>query len=203
LAYTSLIGPLEIGNNNRIGPNAIVGTPGQDTREPRYDASRKRIKIGDNNIIREFTGVQKPCYEDLTSLGNDVFLMQSVHIPHDAILEDKVVVTPMVALAGLVRILEGASISMGSMLHQYTVIGQYSIVGMGSTVMKNVKPFSRYIPGKPMSLNEYAIRKFGFEPYREELLAYVIDAKAPTSERIGRIIEHYERLHTQSKRPQY
>jgi UDP-N-acetylglucosamine acyltransferase len=145
LPYTILTGPLIIGNNNIIGPNVIIGSPGADTRNPRYDSSNKLITIGDNNIIREFTAIQKPAYEELTSIGNNVFLMQGVHIQHDAIISDNVTITSAVALAGIVRILEGATISMGATIHQRSLIGHYSIVGMGAPVLKNVKPFSRYV----------------------------------------------------------
>ena len=47
---------------------------------------------------------------------------------------------------------------MACTINQYTVIGQYSIVATNAACMKNVKPFSRYIPGKPLSVNYYAIK---------------------------------------------
>jgi UDP-N-acetylglucosamine acyltransferase len=203
LPYTVLDGPLEIGNGNRIGPHVVIGSPGQDTRNPRYECSQKKIKIGNNNIIREFTAVQKPAYKDITQIGNDVFLMQSVHIPHDAVLEDKVVITPMVALAGIVRLLEGCNIGMGASIHQYSIIGQYSIVATGAAVLKNVKPFSRFIPGKPTSVNQYAVTKFGYSEFTDEISKYVLEDRMPSSERVLAIVEHYLKFHRQSERPQY
>lgn len=194
LPYTVLMGPLEIGDDNIIGPHAVIGTPGQDTRNPRYDSSNKFIQIGSRNIIREFVAIQKPCYQDITKLGNDIFLMQSVHIPHDAIIEDKVVITPMVVLAGITRILAGANLGMGCTVNQYTVIGQYSIVATGSATMKNVKPFSRYIPGKPNSVNEYAIKKFGFEHLRGEIERYVLADEMPKTKELALIVEHFNSL---------
>lgn len=203
LPYTVLTGPLTIGDDNIIGPHTVLGSPGQDTRNPRYDSSRKPVVIGSHNIIREFTAVQKPCYEELTQLGDHVFLMQSVHIPHDAIIEDQVVVTPMVVLGGITRILRGANLGMGCSIHQYSVVGQYSIVATGAAVVKNVKPFSRYIPGKPISVNDYAIKKFGFEAVRDEIHQYVLHGQKPKSDQLLAVVEHYERLHTNSKREQY
>jgi UDP-N-acetylglucosamine acyltransferase len=197
---TIIYGPTEIGNNNIIGPNVVIGMFGQDTRNPRYDASNAFIKIGNNNIIREFTSIQKPCYKEITELGNDIYLMQSVHIPHDAILEDKVVITPMCVLAGITRIMEGANLGMGCTINQYNVIGQYSIVATGAATMKNVKPFSRYIPGKELSVNDYAIKKYGYEDFREEIVQYVLNDKKPTSSIIQSIVEKFEKFHIESKR---
>jgi UDP-N-acetylglucosamine acyltransferase len=199
LPYTSLIGPLEIGNNNIIGPNAVIGSPGQDTRNPRYDSKNAKIQIGNNNIIREFTAIQKPCYKDITSLGDDIYLMQSVHISHDTIIQDKVVITPMVVLGGITKILTGANLALGVTINQYCVIGQYSIVGAGAAAVKNVKPFSRYIPGKPISVNEYAIKKYGFEEYLDEIKEYVLYNLQPKSKKIVSIIEEFNSLHELSK----
>lgn len=203
LPYTCLFGPLELGDDNIIGPNVVIGTPGQDTRNPRYDSSNCRIKIGSRNIIREFTAIQKPCYEDITLIGDDVYLMQSVHVPHDALIEDKVVITPMVALAGITRILEGANLAMGATISQYCVVGQYSIVATGAAVLKNVKPFSRYIPGKANSVNEYAIDKFGFSAYHDEICAYVLEDIPPASPDLVRLVGHFEKYAVASKRGFY
>lgn len=201
--YSVLYGPLTLGNRNWIGPHVTIGTPGQDTRNPRYDCSRSPIAIGNDCIIREYTAIQKPCYADITRLGDRVFLMQSVHVPHDAVLDDDVVITPMVVMGGLVRVMRGANLAVGCSLHQYTVIGPYSIVAMGAAVTKNVKPFARYIPGKPLSLNEYALKKNGMLDAVEELTAYVVHDERPTSPQLLAIIEEYDRACAKSGRPSY
>jgi UDP-N-acetylglucosamine acyltransferase len=201
--YTVILGPTVIGDENIIGPNVVIGGPGQDTRNPRYDSKNSLIEIGDRNIIREFTAVQKPCYQDITKIGSDVYLMQSVHIPHDAIIEDKVVITPMCVLAGITRILEGANIGMGATINQYSVIGQYSMIAMGSAVTKNIKPFSIFVPNKPIRPNLYAIDKFGFTDYTDEIINYVVEGKMPLTDKIYSIIENFEKLHVESKRNLY
>ena len=203
LPYTIILGPTEIGDDNIIGPHVVIGSPGQDTRNPRYDSSNSFIKIGNRNIIREFTGIQKPCYENITVLGNDIFLMQSVHISHDSNIMDKVVITPMCVLAGLSKILEGANLGMGCTINQYSVIGQYSIIATGSAVMKNVRPFSRYIPNKPISVNSYAIKKYGFEDIKDEIEAYVLEQIKPESEKLKKIIDVFNQAHLSSNGKMY
>jgi UDP-N-acetylglucosamine acyltransferase len=203
LPYSIIKGPVEIGNDNIIGPHVCIGQPGQDTRNKYYDSSNSIIKIGDRNIIREFCSIQKPCYEDITKIGNDVFLMQSVHIPHDCRISDNVVITPMCVLAGLTKILEGANLGMSCTISQYNVIGQYSIVATGAAAVKNVKPFSRYIPGKPISVNNYAIKKFGFDEYTVEISEYVLKNIYPKSEVVLAIINKFEELHINSKKELY
>ena len=203
LPYTVLQGPLEIGDANLIGPHAVIGSPGQDTRTPRYDHAAKPVRIGSHNIIREHVAIQKPCYEDLTVIGDHTHLMHGAHIPHDAWIEDHAVITPGVVMGGLVRILAGANLGLGCAIHQHGVIGQFSLIAMGSAIVRNVRPFSRYIPGKPLSVNTYAITKYGFEAHAAEIRRYVLDNESPVSEAILAIAAHYERLHLASGRREY
>lgn len=203
LPYTVIYGPTTIGDDNIIGPHVIIGTPGQDTRNKYYDSSDSRIEIGSRNIIREFTAIQKPCYEDLTFIGNDVFLMQSVHIPHDCHIYDGVVITPMCVLAGITRILEGATLGMGATVNQYTVIGQHSIVATGAAAMKDLKPFSKFVPNRPLSVNSYLVKKAGLEVYLPEIEKYVVDDIYPDSEPIKLIVDKFEELRKKYNRPKY
>lgn len=203
LPNTVIIGPTEIGDNNIIGPNVVIGSPGQDTRNPRYDSSNAKIKIGNNNIIREFTAIQKPCYKEITELGNDIFLMQSVHIPHDAYIEDKVVITPMCVLAGITKILKAANIGMGSTINQYCVVGQYSIVGTGSAVMKNIRPFSKYVSGNEPKVNTYALNKFGLTEHTDEINKYVLENSMPKHNTLLEIIEYYNHFANESNQKTY
>jgi UDP-N-acetylglucosamine acyltransferase len=203
LPYSVLYGPLEIGDNNLIGPHVIIGTSGEDTKDPRYDASNNLIKIGNNNIIREYSVIQKPRYEDSTQIGNDAYLMTGAYVPHDAILYDGVTLSPHVAIGGISRLMKSCTIGMGASVHQYSIIGQYSMVAANSAVIKNVKPFSRFIPGKPISINLYAIKKYGFEAFEKEIASYVLEDIIPHNLEILLIIEEFMKLHLASKRRLY
>lgn len=201
--YTTIFGPTQIGNNNIIGPHVVIGTPGQDTRNPRYDSTRCRIIIGNDNIIREFTAVQKPCYRDITVIKNRVYLMQGVHVPHDAVIHDDVVITPHVALGGISVLLPGVNIALGCTVHQYSVLGHYAIAGMGASVIKNIPPFGKYVPGKPLGVNHYAIDKFGFGAERDEIEAYLLEGRRPTMPRLVAIVSEFEQLAAVSRRDAY
>lgn len=203
LPYSVLIGPLKLGDNNWIGPNVVIGTPGEDTKNPRHDSSQKQIIIGDNNMIREHVAIQKPCYEELTFVGNNTYLMHGSHIPHDAILYDYSTLAPNAVVGGISKLMTGCNIGMGATIHQYSVIGQYSIVATNAAATKNVKPFSRFIPGKQISVNSYAIKKYGFLEYEEEISNYVLNNIYPKSKAIVKLIEEFERLHIESGRQLY
>lgn len=203
LPNTIIYGPTRIGDNNKIGPGAIIGMPGQDTRNRNYDSSQSIIEIGSLNIIRECVSIQKPCYEEKTVIGNGTFLMHGAHIPHDAIVQDDVVVTPGCVLAGIVKILKGASLGISSAIHQRSVIGHYSMIGMSSSITNNVKPFTIFAQGKRPRVNRYAIDKYGFSEYQDEIINYVLHGVEPRSEVISLMVEEFNLLHALSKRPLY
>jgi UDP-N-acetylglucosamine acyltransferase len=202
--FCVLEGPLSLGDNNLIGPHVVIGTPGQDVRNPRYDSSERGISIGSNNIIREFTAIQKPAYTERdTRLGDGIYLMQGVHIPHDAIVEDGVTMTPNVALAGMTWVMNDANLGIGVRVAQYIVIGAYAMVAMGSPVVKNIKPLSKYIPGKTVSVNDYMIEKHGLEDFRKEIEEFVMEDRPPQSPRLADIVVRYEEAKAQNELGEY
>jgi len=190
--YAIITGNTVIGNNNQIGPHTAIGMPPTDTKQVDYGYDNPHLEIGDNNIIREFCVVEQPCYEALSKIGNHVFMMQGVHLSHDNILKDYVVITNQCVIGGIAKLLDGCDLGMGCTINQYTTIGHYSIVATGAPCMKNVKPFSRYIPNKPISVNTYALKKYGFMEYVDEITAYVMDGVKPTSERIKKLVAEFD-----------
>lgn len=198
--YSVLVGPLRLGDDNVIGPFVTIGAPAADTRDRYHDSGGSRIEIGSENIIREYTAIQKPRYRPTTTIGDRCFLMQSVAVQHDAAVQDDVVMTAMTAVGGVVTVLRGANLAMGCTVHQFSVLGHYCIAGMGAPVLKNIPPFARYIPGRPLSVNEYAIGKFGFEKYAAEISDYVLNRRPPTSSVLAAMVDEFEALHTESGR---
>lgn len=201
--YSIIDGPIEIGNNNCIGSHVVLGCDATDTKHVNYGYKNPAIIIGDNNIIREFSLIEQPCYEEKTIIGNNVFIMQGVHISHDCHINNDAVITNTSVLAGICKILKGANIAMACTINQYTVVGQYSIVATNSPCMKNVKPFSRYIPNKSISVNYYAINKYGFQEYTKEIEDYVMHNINPTSSIIVDIIKEFNYWVEKYKRDTY
>lgn len=190
--FCYLRGPLTLGNDNLLTSHVCLGAPGQETKNIRYDDSRGRVVVGSGSTFREFVSVQQPYHEAETRVGDGVFLMQSVHVPHDSHLEDGVVITPMTVLAGLTRVMRHANLGINSAVTQFVVVGPYSIVAAGSVARRHVRPFVRAIPGKADSVNYYAVRKFGFEHHLAEVEAYVLDGERPTEGDVLRLVERFE-----------
>ncbi len=82
-----------IGENNHFFPNCVIGGMPQ-VLSLNKDEPIGTLSIGDNNIIREQVTIHPSIYQDkVTKIGNNNLLMIGVHIGHDCILEDKIVMS--------------------------------------------------------------------------------------------------------------
>ncbi|MCC6025898.1 MAG: acyl-ACP--UDP-N-acetylglucosamine O-acyltransferase [Caldimicrobium sp.] len=153
----------KIGKNNIIGPYTVIGTPPQHLE---YKGEETWVEIGDGNIIREFATIHRGTAKDqgLTRIGNNCLLMSYVHIAHDCVVEDNVIMANGATLAGHVRV--GKRVVMGgfSAVHQFCRIGAYAFIGAMSGVDKDVPPFVKVfgIPAKIQGLNLVGLRRAGF-----------------------------------------
>jgi UDP-N-acetylglucosamine acyltransferase len=196
--FCLLSGPLTLGDDNRIGPYACIGTPGDEIKLREYDLTGKQIEIGSRCVIREHVTVHKPCYGGVTRLGDDVYLMHGAYVAHDTVIEDRAILAQNAAIGGVARVLEGAYVAMGSALHQRAIVGQYAILGAAAAGVRSLRPFTRFIPSQPVTVNVYAIERYGFAEDREEIERYVLDRRAPTSARLAAMVAHYEELQAQA-----
>lgn len=144
--YTVILGHVELGDDNWIGPHVAIGTP-PETRGGAHpaawngDSTAGSIRIGDRNVIREFTTVQQG-WADITIVGSDCYLMTKCHVPHDGQLGDRVTVSCSVMIGGHTVVGSGANLGLGTVVHQKLVIGEGAMVGMGSVVTRNIPPYA-------------------------------------------------------------
>lgn len=201
--YCVLRGPLVLGDRNRIGPYVAIGGRADEIWQREHDDHTKRIDIGSDCVLREHVTVHKPCYGEVTAIGDRVYLMHGAYVAHDARLADGAILAQNTAIGGVSQVLEGGYVAMGAILHQLTLLGHYGIVGAAAAAVRNVRPFTRFIPGQPVTVNDYAITRYGFEEARDDIERYVRERRWSGGERVGAMIDEYERLHTDSGRGQY
>jgi len=152
-----------IGRNNRIFPSCALGGPPQDLHAKGVDA---RLVIGDNNIIREFATINVGSEKEngVTIIGNNNFLMICCHVAHDCVLEDEIVLTNNVLLAGHVRVQKRAILNGAAAVHPFTTIGAYAYVGGLTRIVQDVPPFMivEGNPSKVRGVNVVGLKRGGF-----------------------------------------
>jgi len=142
---------VQIGKNNIFYPYSVIG---EDAQHP-YRKSDGKVIIGDNNIFREFTTVHLPTSANSnTTISNNCYLMVKSHIGHDCFIEDNVILSNDVNVAGNTYIMKFSQIGLSSVIHQEQVIGSYSMIGMSTVIGKkiNVKPGYIYTGSPPRGI---------------------------------------------------
>lgn len=151
-----------IGKNCKIYPGAIVGGVPQDLK---YNGEKTYLEIGDNVIIREYCTLSKATSANgITKISNNCLLMAYVHVAHDCILGENVILSNAVNLAGHVEIEKNVIIGGLAAVHQFVKIGAYSMIGGGSLVRKDVPPFIK-ASREPLSyvgVNSIGLKRRGF-----------------------------------------
>ena len=85
-------------------------------------------------------------------------------IAHDCVLGDDIVLTNQAALAGSVKVGDGAILGGYAIVHQFCSIGSYSFCAMGTSVNKDVPAYVkvRGNPAKPFGINTTGIKRLGY-----------------------------------------
>ncbi len=163
IAHVILDGKVRLGARNVLYPFVTIGLPPQHLA---YKGEPTRVEIGDENIFREYVSVHRGISLDqgVTRIGNRCFLMAYVHIAHDCILENEVIMASGAMLAGHVRVGERVFFGGQSGVHQFVRIGKNAFVGAHSGVDKDVPPFVKVFgqPAGIYDLNLIGLRRAGF-----------------------------------------
>jgi UDP-N-acetylglucosamine acyltransferase len=160
-AHVVLDGWTEIGARNQIFPGAVIGLEPQDLK---YDGSLTLVQIGDDNLIREYVTINRATRSgEATIIGNGNLLMTGVHVGHNCVIEDHVIISNSVALAGHVRIESRARLSGVLGVHQFVYIGRWAMVGGMSRIDRDVPPYM-LVEGNPSrvrSLHQIGLKRAG------------------------------------------
>ncbi len=162
-SHVVINGPTHIGKDNTFFQFGSIGEAPQDKK---YQGEDTTLEIGDRNVIREFTTLNRGTVQDrgTTTLGNDNLIMAYVHIAHDCILADDIILANNVALAGHVNIQSHAILGGFSLIHQFCTIGSFCFTAMNSVISKDVPPYV-IVSGhmaKPHGLNIEGLKRHGF-----------------------------------------
>ncbi len=138
--HAVISGPTIIGKNNIISSFATVGGDPQDLK---YDGEPTELIIGDNNRIREYASIHRGTAQGggKTVIGDNNLLMSYIHIAHDCILGNNVIMSNVATLAGHVEVGDFASVGGLVAIHQFCRIGMYSYIGGVSGISLDVPPF--------------------------------------------------------------
>jgi UDP-N-acetylglucosamine acyltransferase len=162
-AHVVIKGPTCIGRGNRIYSFACVG---EDPQDMKYAGERTHLAIGERNTIREYCTINRGTAQDRgkTTIGDDNWIMAYVHIAHDCVLGDHIIMANGASLAGHVVIEDYVGMGGFAMVHQFCRLGRHSFSGYNTGTTRDVPPYvlTAGFAAAPCGVNTTGLKRNGF-----------------------------------------
>ncbi len=179
---------VRIGKNCNIFPGAVIGAVPQDLK---FKGEYSTVEIGDNTTIREFVTINRgTSAKGKTIVGSNSLLMAYVHVAHDCVVGNHVILVNNTQLGGEVIVDDWAILSGLVAVHQFVRIGSHAMISGGSLVRKDVPPFIK-AGREPLSyvgINSIGLRRRSFnnEKIREvqEIYRYIYQKGLNTAQAV-------------------
>ncbi|MCA1799233.1 MAG: acyl-ACP--UDP-N-acetylglucosamine O-acyltransferase [Xanthomonadaceae bacterium] len=156
-------GPTRIGRDNTIHSFSSLGIAPQDKK---YAGEQTTLEIGDRNTIFQYCTISRGTPQDAgtTRIGNDNWIMAYVHIAHDCVVGDNVILANCATLAGHVHIDDWAILGGFAKMHQFCHVGTHAFCGMDCGVTRDVPPYVTVSghPAEPHGINSEGLKRRGF-----------------------------------------
>jgi UDP-N-acetylglucosamine acyltransferase len=163
-------GRTRIGRGTRVYSFAALGHPPQDLK---YKGEPTSLVIGTGNVIREHVTMHPGTAGGglVTTVGDNGLFMVGVHIAHDCVVGNNVVMANNATLGGHVHVGDFAVLGGLAAIHQYARIGHHAMVGGMSGVEQDVIPYGSVMGDRARlsGLNIVGMRRRGFS--REDIHA--------------------------------
>jgi UDP-N-acetylglucosamine acyltransferase len=159
-SHVVIDGLTTLGRHNKLFPFASIGLAPQDLK---YAGEPTRLEIGDYNTIREGVTIHRGTSGGggVTRIGNHNLFMAYVHVAHDCRVGNHVILANAATLGGHVVVEDWAMVSALCPIHQYVRIGAHAIIGGGTTVTRDVLPFSKTVATR--DTHAYGLNAIGLE----------------------------------------
>jgi len=178
----AVVGPgVQIGKGTTIGPHVVIkgattigcdnrifqfASVGEDPQDKKYAGEATRLEIGDRNVIREFTTLNRGTVQDagVTRIGSDNLFMAYTHVAHDCVIGNNIIMANAASLGGHVHIGDWAILGGFTIVHQFCRIGEHAFCAMGSHVGKDIPPYLMIAgqPARPHGINSEGLRRRAF-----------------------------------------
>lgn len=168
ISHVVIEGPSRIGARNRFFPFAAVGLPPQDLS---YKGEPTRLEMGEDNVVREFVTLNRGTVKGggLTRIGSHILIMAYTHVAHDCTIGDHVILANAATIGGHVIVEDWAVVGALCPVHQFVRIGAHSYIGGGTTITRDVLPFSKTAAERgthAYGLNSVGLERRGFSKER-------------------------------------
>jgi UDP-N-acetylglucosamine acyltransferase len=154
-----------LGAGNVVHPFAVLGGAPQDRR---HASEPTRLEIGARNVFREHVTVHRGTAHGggVTRVGSDGLFMVGVHVAHDAVVGDAVILANNTLLGGHVvlgdHVVTGGQVAIAPFVR----VGARAFLAGGAMVERDVPPFviAAGDRARVRGLNKVGLRRTGVPP---------------------------------------
>ncbi len=151
-----------IGDDNEFFPGTSISTKPQDLK---FAGEDTLCEIGDKNSIRENVTISRgTASKGTTKVGSNNLLMENMHVAHDCVIGNNVIIGNSTKFAGEVTVDDYAIISATVLFHQFCHVGGYVMIQGGSRSSQDIPPYvmAGKEPIKYAGINIVGLRRRGF-----------------------------------------
>ena len=197
VSHVTVAGRTLLEEGVKLFPFCTVGLEPQDLK---YKGEATETIIGPRTQIREHASIHRGTItgSGVTRIGADCLLMATVHVAHDCVLGDGVIISNNVALGGHVEVGDRAVIGGNAALLQFTRVGAGAMVGGLTGVTRDVIPYARVFGTRAelLGLNLIGLKRRGVDKtgLAEVNAAYKFLFTGPGvfAERVAQVAELYK-----------
>jgi UDP-N-acetylglucosamine acyltransferase len=153
-----------LGTDNYIGTGCVLGGDPQDHG---FKGESSYLRIGDQNIFREYVTVHRASGEgNSTVVGNQNLIMAYTHLGHNVTVGNSVNIANNVGVSGHVTIEDLATLGGMTGIHQFVRIGKVAMLGGMTRTVRDVPPFmtSSGQGQEVHDINAVGLRRIGVSP---------------------------------------
>ncbi|MBQ0074858.1 MAG: acyl-ACP--UDP-N-acetylglucosamine O-acyltransferase [Prevotella sp.] len=139
--HVSIMNGTKMGKGNTVFQGTVLGAVPQDFN---YCGRPTKLIIGDKNIFRENVVIARSSYDtdgSATTIGNENFFMEGVHISHDNHIGNANVFGYGTKLAGDITVEDHVIFSSSIITNAGCRVGRYSMIVANSYFSKDVPPY--------------------------------------------------------------
>jgi UDP-N-acetylglucosamine acyltransferase len=179
--YSIIHDHVVVGTGTEVGPHVVIkpfttigahckiyqfASVGEIPQDLKFKGEETQLIIGNNNIIREYTTLNRGTAGGggVTRIGDNNVFLSYVHVAHDCLIGNNVIMSNCATLAGHIEIQDYAIISGLVAIHQFVKVGAYAFVGGKSAVVKDIPPYviASGDRAKLYGLNLVGLKRRGF-----------------------------------------
>jgi len=199
VSHVVIEGPTRIGVDNGFFPFSSIGLAPQDVS---YAGEPTSLEIGDHNEIREYVTINRGTVKGggVTKVADYNLIMAYSHIAHDCQIGSHIIMANAATLGGHVIVEDWATVGALCPVHHFVRIGKHSFIGGGTTITRDVLPFSKTSAERgtqAYGMNAVGLERRGFtkERIRKIHHAYrlLLNSNLNTSQALEKLREEADR----------